>query len=481
MGLTIKNERVSGKPWGEVDKTALRNRLVKALEDNEDGAREAVREVYAVITSEDIKDAQNWWGPHHEITQEGTVILNRGGMIAAAAALAGARAEPDLTGAQIRATAAHLLKHYRQEEVNLQPPASLLRLAGASAEIVAVSAHVSGEMRVEDVPVNTAINLSALKEGDDSPLEVIVEIPAGKSKRGWNYKPSAIQRIVDVVMKEGLPGFLGHQKPDNVDHEFPNPVTHWVGAKFQDGRAYFRGVIDKASSDLKRWIRSGAIKTVSIFGIPTLRNEAGETQVVDYQPLSIDWTPLGRAGMPTRVVAVGEMDVDIIEKKESEKMTIQELLDELRKLGAKPAQVMGEMGWKMEDIEGVEGVSEIKAKAEAFGEIAQIFGGKGTEEVVSAVRGAHAAMQKAKQDEHEKLVIKVIGEMVQAEAVRPLVRRMLTVDVEADEAGIRKAVGELLQQDDVKKVLAEVFKDTIISPKAPRDEKTALRVKRVAI
>ncbi len=480
MGLKIKNERVSGKPWGEVDKTALRNRLAKALEDNEDGAREAVREVYAVVTSEDINDApsQNWWGPHHEITREGTVILNRGGMIAAAAALAGARAEPNLTVAQIREAAEHLLKHYRQEDVNLQPPASLLRLAGVEAEIVAVSAHVSGEIRVEDVPVNTAINLSALKEGDESPLEVVVEIPAGKSKRGWNYKPSAIQRIVDVVMKEGLPGFLGHQKPDDVDHEFPTPVTHWVGAKFQDGKAYFRGVIDKASSDLKRWIRSGAIKTVSIFGIPTLRNESGETQVVDYQPLSIDWTPLGRAGMPTRVVAVGEMDVDIIEKKESEKMTLQELLAELRKLGAKPAQVMGEMGWKMEDIDGV---NELKAKAEAFGEIAQIFGGKSTEEVVSAVKGAHAAMQNAKQDEHEKLVAKVIGEMVQAEAVRPLVRRMLTVDAEADEAGIRKAVGELLQQDDVKKVLAEVFKDTIISPKAPRDEKTALRVKRVAI
>ena len=81
-----------------------------------------------------------------------------------------------------------------------------------------------------------------------------------------------------------------------------------MGALWKDGKAYFRGVVDKAASDLKRWIKAKAIRQVSIFGIPKLQKVNGETHVVDYKPLSIDWTPLNRAGMPTSVVAIGEMD-----------------------------------------------------------------------------------------------------------------------------------------------------------------------------
>ena len=177
-----------------------------------------------------------------------------------------------------------------------------------AGEIYAVQATISGEMRVEDVPLAPWANLEALKAGDPEPMEVVAEIPAGRSKRGWNYRPEALQAIVGEVMSQGLPGFLGHQKPEEVDHAFPTPVTHWVGALWKDGKAYFRGVVDKAASDLKRWIKANVVRTVSIFGVPKLQQVAGETQVVDYKPLSIDWTPLGRAGMPTAVVATGEMD-----------------------------------------------------------------------------------------------------------------------------------------------------------------------------
>jgi hypothetical protein len=183
----------------------------------------------------------------------------------------------------------------------------------ATGETASLSARIVGEMQPGDVPLNTGVDLVALKSGDAEPMEVVVEVPAGKSKRGWNYKPEALQAIVGEVMSQGLPGFLGHQKPENVDTEFPMPVTHWVGAKWDDTskKAYFRGVVDKAAEDLKRWIKGKTIKTVSIFGFPKLQKAAGETNVVGYQPLSIDWTPLGRAGMPTAIVATGEMADEI--------------------------------------------------------------------------------------------------------------------------------------------------------------------------
>lgn len=161
------------------------------------------------------------WGPHHEVRDDGTVVLNRTELIAAAAALAGARADPNLTPEQMERARQHLLRHYRQLE--MPAPASL------TGEMTTVQATVSGQMRVEDVPVAPWADLEALKAGD--PMEVVVEIPAGRSKGGWNYTPKALQRIVGEVMTQGLPGFLGHQKPEDVDHEFPGPVTHWVGAR----------------------------------------------------------------------------------------------------------------------------------------------------------------------------------------------------------------------------------------------------------
>lgn len=190
-------------------------------------------------------------------------------------------------------------------------------------ETVSLIANIAGEMSVDDVPLATWADLQAIKAGDESPLEVVVEVPVGRSKRGWNYKANALQSIVGEVMAQGLPGFLGHQKPEEISTQFPTPVTHWVGAKFDPnienkdssgkviskGAAYFRGVVDKSADDLKRWIKAKVVRQVSIFGYPKIQKVAGEINVVDYKPLSLDWTPLNRPGMPTRIVAFGEIDV----------------------------------------------------------------------------------------------------------------------------------------------------------------------------
>lgn len=176
---------------------------------------------------------------------------------------------------------------------------------------IQLAAKLCGEMNIDDVPVAGWADVEALKGGDDDPLEVVMAVPSGKSTRGWNYTNNALNSIVGEVNSTGLPGFLGHQKADNVATEFPTPVTHWIGAKMENGTAYFRGLIDKSASDLKRWIRGKAINQVSIFGYPQLQQNSitGETDVIDYKGLSIDWTPLNRAGMPTSLMATsGEMD-----------------------------------------------------------------------------------------------------------------------------------------------------------------------------
>lgn len=480
MAITINNKNVSGRSWGEVDKDTLRNRLTEALEQGVAGTADAIRECYAAIRGTTLEDtpSDSWLLPHHELNRNNVLVLNRGGMIAAAGALAGARAEPDLTEEQKRQAARHLLKHYRQEEVNLQPPQSLLDLAG-TGEMSQISGRIIGEMRPVDIPLAPGVNLIALKAGDTDPMEVVVEIPSGTSARGWEYGKVVIRHMAEQVMQKPVAGYLGHQKSENLEYEFPTPVTHWVGAVYRDGSAFVRGVVDKAASDLKRWIRANAINQVSIYGYMTTEERDGKTHVTSIDLLSIDWVPLDRAGMNTRVVAVGEMNN---QNKGGQNMTLQEIFGELRKVGVKPAQMIVEMGWdaktvtkelgwKLEDIAkemGAEQWKSMQDNQKLVGEIAEALGLEKdvkAETLLTSIKTAMEAQATAAKAVHETLVNKVIGEMVQAEAARPLVKRMLKVEPTADEAGIKKAVGELLEQKEIKEAFAGIFKESAIMPK----------------
>lgn len=263
-----------------------------------------------------------------------------------------------------------------------------------------LGAAITGEMAVKDIAVSSAVDIEALKSGDDDPLEVVVEIPVSQSKRGWHYTHSALMDIVNAVNEGSLHGFLGHQKAEDVPNEFPTPVTHWVGAKMEENAAYFRGIVDSTAKDLKRWIKSGVVRNVSIFGEARLAESNGETHVVGYSPLSIDWTPLERMGMPTRIVAVGEMrGIDDESNKGGKQVNPEEVLSNLKTmygnkqvtpkmvadaLGVSAVQLAGEMDDKfkeshskseavLKELEGVTGemdpvkaVKELKEKAEKY-------------------------------------------------------------------------------------------------------------------
>jgi hypothetical protein len=480
-------DTVSNADWGGVDKSRIWRLLKQGLEEATEGIAVAIREVYAIVKAEINKDLTqaDCWGPHHEVRDDGEIVLNRAGLIAAAAALAGARSEPNLTPQQKRQAARHLLRHYR--ELEMEPPESLKEAVG---EICSVQAIVSGEMRVEDVPLASWANLEALKAGDPEPMEVVVEIPAGKSKRGWNYRPEALQAIVGEVMSQGLPGFLGHQRPEDVDHQFPIPVTHWVGAKWDPvaKKAYFRGVIDKAASDLKRWIKANVIRTVSIFGIPKLQQIAGETQVVDYQPLSIDWTPLGRAGMPTAVVAVGEMD-EIINNNGGVKMNWKELTAQLKQMLANKdvtlSQIVGEMGFTAQELAGE--MKEIKEAIEAketLSKVREALGVSGEIDIIKVAEEAKKALDEKTKAERERLIDEVIKEKVAGEMAQGLIKKMLRVPDNATKEQIAGEIDVLLKDEALKDAFSKLYIDKpagIGTGSGGSSPNSLLRTRKVAI
>ncbi len=388
-----------------------------------------------------------------------------------------------IIGKRIAAAASRLLGgkyEYKNGKVIRVEPAG---------EICAVQAIISGEMRVEDVPLAPWANLEALKAGDPEPMEVVVEIPAGRSKRGWYYRPEALQKIVGEVMSQGLPGHLGHQKPEEVDHAFPIPVTHWVGALWKDGKAYFRGVVDKAASDLKRWIRAGVIRTVSIFGIPKLQQVAGETHVVDYKPLSIDWTPLGRAGMPTAVVAIGEMDEIIGGGQKT--MSWKELVAQLKAMLASGevtrAQIVGEMGWKAPEVAGeidAKWLKEVTSAVETLGKVKEALGVTGEMDVVKVAQDAAKAVQAQRKAEHERLVAEVLKEKVAGEMGQALIAKMLHVPENATKEQIAGEIDALLKDESIKEALSKLHIDKpagVGATGGTKDTPQNLRVKRVTL
>jgi len=488
MKFTITNS-VSNSDWGGVDKSRIWRMLKQGLQEGAEGVASAIREVYAAVKAEINEELtqEDCWGPHHEIRDDGSIVLNRAGLIAAAAALAGARSEPNLISEQKAQVRRHLLRHYR--ELEMEPPESL---TGVSGEMSSVQAVLSGEMRVDDVPLAPWADLQALKAGDSEPMEVVVEIPAGKSKRGWNYRPEALQKIVGEVMSQGLPGFLGHQKPEDVDHQFPTPVTHWVGALWKDGKAYFRGVVDKAAADLKRWIKAHTIRQVSIFGAPKLQRVNGEYDVVDYKPLSIDWTPLNRSGMPTFVVAIGEMpELDEIIKNGGviAEMSWKEYVSKLKAMlqsgEVTVQQICGEMGWTAEQLAKIldpDWVNKVTGEMSTMEEIRKTVSGdkpveviagafetldkvrhaldiSGEMDVVKAAEDAKKALDEKARADWEKTMNEVIKEKVAGEIAQALVKKMLQVPEDATKEQIAGEIDKLLADETIKTAISRFHTD----------------------
>ena len=449
MAIKISKD-ISNKPWGDVDKSKIWARLKEGLQNGEAGVKDAIREMYAVTKApidENLTEA-DCFGPHHELNGD-TLVLNRGGVIACYQAIKGARSEPDLTPEQKSKALSHIKRHY--DELGLKMEGEM-----------SIEAEVIGEMSTDEIPVSPNIKLDKLKEGDNEPLEVVVSIPVSKSKRGWQYTEQALQRIVDTVNKQGLPGGLGHQEADKVNYEFWNPVTHWVGAKFQNGVAYVRGVVDKSASDLKRWIKSGVIKNVSIFGIPTLKQASGETEVVDFTPLSIDWTPLGRNGMPTEIVAMGEID-----NGGETILTKGEVLAQVKELNIPVGELLEVVGAK-----------EYQEAVKVVGELREIYNANGLE-IVEKIKEDRKLISELERTKREGVIDKIIGEMQTVAEVKGLVKKLIPETARTEDE-IKKVVGEIMASEEVKAIVDKLYTDTKIKD-GKADNQTALETVKVKI
>lgn len=110
-GLTIRNDIISQRPWGQVDKVKLARRLAEAALRKESGAVRAIAECFAYVP--EIGSPSKWGGAHHELRGH-ELVVNKRGVIALDQVLAGARGGTKW-GAEAEAEAQrHVNKHLRE-------------------------------------------------------------------------------------------------------------------------------------------------------------------------------------------------------------------------------------------------------------------------------------------------------------------------------------------------------------------------------
>jgi hypothetical protein len=204
---------------------------------------------------------------------------------------------------------------------------------------------------------------------------------------------------------------------------------------------------------------------VSIFGVPKLQQVGGETHVVDYKPLSIDWTPLGRAGMPTAVVAIGEMD-EILSGGGQNPMNWKEIVAQLKQMLANKevtvGQIVGEMGWKAQEVAGeidAEWLKEVTGAVETLGKVKEALGVTGEMDVLQVATEARKALDEKAAAEREKLIDEVLKEKVVGEMAQALVKKMLQVPEDATKEQIAGEIDKLLSDETIKAAIGKLHVD----------------------
>ena len=315
------------------------------------------------------------------------------------------------------------------------------QVATLSSEIAVLT---PAEADSQSVPFAEGFDIEALSAVDEDPVFATVKIRASNGDKGAGplYDEALLKKLADQFNAKRPPGYKGHQKAEDVEWQYREPVTAWVGARYVTGsdgtgELLVKGYVPPTASDLRTQLKlaeAGAdmVNSVSIFGTRTV--DKSSNRVTDFDLWSLDWTPKGRAGMETELV-----DVSGEQAKENE-MTRDEVIASLR-----PDEVPASIA----DSFRAEGVASVQTEVALAGEmrvILELDDDVDPDAVVEAVRGMTS---KAKADELETAIDSAIegseitAEMAKAAVKDALLNSTLTAtSTEEDIAGELSAVLE---------------------------------------
>ncbi len=231
----IKNSVISEKPWSEVDKIALGQKLAEM------GKESYIKECYLVIG--DIEKRSTWKFPHHELDGN-DLVVNKNGVVAAYQALRGARQNPNISPTDKKAAAKHLLKHYRemikQEKIgdipqDLQDIGKELELMVEEFDnqIEKAFKEVEDEVKKELPPYDTKAQSRGEKLGKDKINQIINDNQGAK--------------LGDAVKGGKADELIVNVTPNSILTAYPNPPMGYIVRRYlQDDNQTYDFIIGKS-------------------------------------------------------------------------------------------------------------------------------------------------------------------------------------------------------------------------------------------
>ena len=196
----IKNNKISTKPWGEVDKTALAHKV-------HDMGINYIKEAYLYVG--DPEKVSTYKLPHHEVIN-GDLVVNEKGVQAAYAAIEGAHGrKPDLSAEELAAAKKHLRKHYKE-----------LVAQGLIDSIPEGLKSVKGEaVKTKDVgePAEEPVEEPEVAEGEAEEAPVVAE---GKTAEAPVEEPKVDEGQTEEALEAPDEGSVeGQEEPSDDSNE----------------------------------------------------------------------------------------------------------------------------------------------------------------------------------------------------------------------------------------------------------------------
>lgn len=255
-----------------------------------------------------------------------------------------------------------------------------------------------------------------------APMEVVFSLPAGFGDNGTGdyYSPACIKSIAEQINNPAnhvIPAYQGHTKPEDIEYVLRDRAGYWVGAIYNESEmtAYVRCVMSKYEPELASDLRSGVIDQISLHGFITQYdlydpeawwNDRLNIYAIDL--MSLDFTPPGLAGMPTKLVSAQMSEGG----KETMKLTAKQIVEKMNADGITVEQVVAEMGVSYDPAGQYKLISQIGTVVgkEVNGDSA-----------LELVRQMKAELDQVHTEKRNELIKQTVSVKVQNEAIQPFV------------------------------------------------------------
>lgn len=271
--------------------------------------------------------------------------------------------------------------------------------------------------------------METIRQSDDDPLFVTVEVKSGKSRNKRIWKPEHLRKTVDRVVRDRMAGNLGHPllDPKSYERDFPLPQVAWCSATMKGDRALFKGYVLKRA-EARELLKLGLIDGVSIFGDARMKPVQDGYEVISFEPETIDFARKGRSGMESRVVSLtGEHATgrgDTVEPKDIAALSVDELrthapllVEHIERTATEPLNA------KIGEMEGA--VASLQPEVDVLGEIKKLLKLTDGENPVEKLSNLLAQIEDAASADIKGYIKEVVAKKIKSTRGQNLVHRLL--------------------------------------------------------